>query len=102
MKEYEFVLSSGKVACVRVHGEPNMSAVKKAVEHYARDLLEHDSSLIHVLEQSEHEKMSDAATSDKGHKKTKKRVTQKGEKINDLQDNQRNSDHYHGHDHVQP
>ena len=80
MKEYEFVLSSGKVACVRVHGSPNMSAVKKAIERYARDLLEHDSSLIHVLEQSEHEKMSDAATSDNGHKKNQEKSnTKRGE-----------------------
>lgn len=75
MKEYKFVLSSGKKVFATVHGEPNMEAVKKAVQEYAKELMKFDSNLIHLLEK---EKMSDAATSDKGHKKTKKRVTQKG------------------------
>ena len=76
MKSYEIVLSSGKKVFATVHGEPNMEAVKKAVQEYAKELMKFDSNLIHLLEK---EKMSDIAVSDKGlNKKTKKRVTQKG------------------------
>lgn len=50
MKEYEFILRSGKKAVVKVYGQPDLMTVRKAIKQYVSEILSYDSQLIYLLE----------------------------------------------------
>lgn len=50
MKEYEFILRSGKKAIVMVYGQPDLMTVRNAIKQYVSEILNYDSQLIYLLE----------------------------------------------------